>query len=687
MRTISGLRFTLLLGAACTTISCARMNAPQPPSENDWPGYAGHDDAHYSPLRAINQDNVQRLGLAWFHDIDVGGASNTKPIAVGGMLYFAAGYSVVHALDARTGKLIWKYDPEAWKVAGERMRVSWGSRGMAHAGGKLFVGTVDGRLLALNARNGKLLWSAVTVHPMDGRYITAAPWIAGNNVIIGHGGADFAPVRGYVTAYDIDTGKQSWRFHTVPGDPSLGFENAAMARAAETWTGEWWKRGGGGTVWNAMAYDSRRDLLFIGTGNGAPWNHKIRSPGGGDNLFLCSIIALRASTGEYVWHYQVNPGETWDYNAAMDIEMAELVIHGRKREVLLHAPKNGFFYVLDRGTGELLSVGQFARTVNWATSIDLKTGRPVENPAARYPHGSAALVFPSSEGAHTAEPMAFNPISGLAYINAIDQGRVFIDPSTPLATWRHQPGMQPNTGLGAAPAGMKSPSMTNELVAWNPTTQQAAWRLTLPGARNGGIATTGGNLVIQGQVTGQFAIYSTDRGDLLWSFQAPTGIIASPISYMADGRQYITVIAGWRGTGPSGLPQEWDYSQQQWRVLAFALDGNAKLPASRPAGRPVLAARRFAVDADKANRGERLYNKHCFLCHGRDAIAAGMAPDLRKSAIPLSQPAFSSIVRDGALLSRGMPAFPELDGPAMDSLAHFIGRQADLALTDSSAAP
>ena len=320
---------------------------------SNWARYGRNTkEQHYSPLTQINDKNIDRLGLAWSYNLPISPSKGSAPLAVDGVLYFAAGNSIIHAVKAKSGKLLWKYDPEVFKTAGHqhKMRGGWGGgvRGIAYSEGKIFTATLDGRLIAIDSTTGAVLWSVMTTEPNDGLYITGAPWVMKGKIIIGNGGADLAPVRGYVTAYDINTGKQAWRFYTVPGNPKDGFENKAMEMAAKTWTGDWWKFGGGGTVWNAMAYDKKLNRIYIGTGNGAPWNRKIRSPEGGDNLFLSSIVALDADTGEYIWHYQVNPGESWDYNAAMDIELAEITIDGRLRSVILHAPKNGFFYVIDR---------------------------------------------------------------------------------------------------------------------------------------------------------------------------------------------------------------------------------------------------------------------------------------------------------------------------------------------------
>ncbi|HRQ66088.1 MAG TPA: PQQ-dependent dehydrogenase, methanol/ethanol family, partial [Xanthomonadaceae bacterium] len=535
-------------------------------------------ESRFSRLDQINDGNVERLGLAWSFDIDARPNAFSAPLAVDGVLYFGVGYSVVHALDARSGELLWKYDPKGNEVAGERMRAAWGIRGIAYADGRIYTGVIDGRLIALDARTGEVLWSVQTLEEDDGRYISGAPWVFNGKVAIGHGGADFAPVRGYVTVYDGATGQQLWRFHTVPGNPEDGFENGAMAMAAETWNGEWWKFGGGGTVWNAMAYDPEFNRLYIGTGNGAPWNQKIRSPGGGDNLFLCAVIALDADTGEYVWHYQINPGETWDYNAAMDMHLAELEIEGRPRKVLMTAPKNGFFYVIDREDGRLISAEKFVENVTWAERIDIASGRPVENPEARYPDGRVAVVFPSPVGAHSVEATAYNPGTGLVYIPAIEQGRVYVDPPGDLKDWRFTPGQVINTGTGRAPPDIVLPPGSNSLLAWDPVAQKAAWSVPLTGSKNGAILTTAGNLVFQGNVEGELAAYAADSGRKLWSFDAGNGVMAQPISYAVDGVQYVTVLSGWRTSGPSGAAHDWDYYAQRRRALTFRLDGAATLP-------------------------------------------------------------------------------------------------------------
>ena len=646
----------------------------------NWPTYGGDGENHYSPLDQINVATIGRLGLAWHYDIDTPGSSFTAPIAVDGVIYMAAGHSVVHAIDAVSGKLLWAYDPKVAEVAGVRLRAAWGSRGIAYARGRVFVATLDGRLIALDAKTGTLAWSVVTVEPDDGRYITGAPWVFDDKVVIGHGGADFVPIRGYVTAYDQATGKQAWRFHTVPGNPAKGFENEAMAMAAKTWTGEWWKYGGGGTVWNAMAYDPKYHRIYIGTGNGTPWNQKIRSPDGGDNLFLCSIIALDADTGEYVWHYQVNPGEVWDYNAAMDIELAEVDIGGQKRDVLMQAPKNGFFYVIDRATGKLISAEPIV-PLNWASAIDPKTGRPIENAEARYPDGKAAIVYPSMYGAHNVDAMSYSPHTRLAYIPIIDRGAVYVDPPRPFDKWTFLDRERFNGGVGAPPPGLNPRTPASALLAWNPATQKQAWRIPLQGGRDGGgTMVTAGGLLFQGRSTGQFVAMAADSGRQLWSFAAQTAVAAQPISYSVGGRQYVTVIAGARYPDAIGLPREWDYRTQQWRLLTFALDGRDRLPAATRHPEPYRTDPTFRIDPAKAARGAMVFGQRCIICHGMNAMSGGAAPHLLRSQLPLDLDAFTAIVRDGALRANGMPDFPELGREDVEGLQHYIrlrAREAD----------
>lgn len=636
---------------------------------SDWPGYGRADDeTHFSPLADVNAGTIGRLGLAWSLDLPPGNPISA-PIAAEGTLYTSTGYSVVRAIDAATGRIKWEYDPEAAAVAGEKLRMNWGSRGLAWWRGRIYLGTVDGRLIALDAATGKVLWSVLTVGKNDGRNITGAPRIYDGKVLIGHGGADTSPIRGYVTAYDAITGQQLWRFHTVPGNPADGFENDAMKMAAATWSGDWWTHGGGGTVWNSFAYDADLRTIYIGTGNGSPWNHRVRSAGKGDNLFLASVIALDADTGAYKWHYQFNPGETWDYNAAMDMHLATLAIAGKPRKVLIEAPKNGFVYVIDRVTGEFISADAIAK-VTWATGIDPKTGRPIEDPAARYPDGSTFELWPGPNGAHTWLPSAFDPAAGLTYIPVRNSGYSFNDRDIALQRWRHPAHVE----FAPAVTITRASDEGSYLLAWDPVRRAPAWKVATPTLWNGGVLATAGGLVFQGQATGKFVAYAAVSGKPLWSFDAQVPVLAPPITYRAGGRQYVTVLAG-TGTTVGISAQELggpvDYHSQPRRILTFAIDGKAALPPP-PAPTPVIADPDFRPDLQATQRGAALYGMRCFSCHGLPGQSGGTAPDFARSAIPQSTEAFAAVVRDGMLAARGMPRYAELTDEQLADVRQFI---------------
>jgi quinohemoprotein ethanol dehydrogenase len=667
--------------------SSALAGAGGPQAADDganWVGYGRTaDEDHFSPLRQINAKNVQRLGLAWSFDLDPMISSFSAPLAVDGVLYFAVGYSVVHAVDAASGKLLWMYDPKVTEVAGEKSRAAHGIRGIAYWSGKVITGTQDGRLIAVDVKTGKLVWSVQTTEgPDDGRYITGAPRVFNRKVIIGHGGGDVSPVRGYVTAYEAATGKQLWRFYTVPGDPSKGFEDEAMEAAAETWTGEWWKYGGGATVWNSITYDPRFNRIYLGTGNGNPWNQKIRSPGGGDNLYVCSIVALDADTGKYVWHYQTTPGDNWDFDASTDMQLTSIEIAGKVRHVLLTASKNGFFYVIDREGGKLISAEPFTK-VTWATGVDPHTGRPIEVAEARFPSGKG-VTQPGGTGGHNWQAMAYSPMTRLVYIPTTILPFGYDSSGIDPKTWRAVPHLQSNTGYNTLRIKDAPPAVAaslGSLQAWDPVRQKNVWTVPLMAPYNGGVAVTGGNLVFQGNAQGQFVAYAADTGAVLWSFDAQDGIVGQPISYSVDGRQFVTVITGFGGIaaalGPQVAQFGWDYRTQHRRVLTFALDAKAALPvvaALAPAKNTDDAA--FVVDDALVDKGNVVYAEHCFMCHGVAAVAAGAAPDLRKSSIPLDAVAFESVVRDGALKSKGMPQFQELQDEDLSGLRNFIRYQA-----------
>ena len=652
----------------------------------NWPGPGRtFGEQHFSPLHEIGTDNVSKLGLVWSMDLPLGN-SVSQPLEINGVLYFCTAYSIIHAVEAATGKALWSYDPKAPEAAGKKLRLGWGSRGIAWWNGNIYTGTQDGRLIAIDAATGKPLWSVMTVDKDDGRYITGAPRVFDGKVIIGHGGADVAAIRGYVTTYDAATGKQLWRFYLVPGNPADGFENKAMEMAAKTWSGEWWKQGGGGTVWNAMSYDPETDTVFLGGGDGAPWNRKIRSQGKGDNLFLASIVALDGKTGTYKWHYQVNPGESWDYDANMDMEFADLSIGGKPRKVLITAPKNGFLYVIDRRTGEFISAEPFVKET-WAKGIDQKTGRPIDTPNNRYENGPF-LLAPGPVGAHSWLPMAFSRTTGLVYIPVLEQDALYSDKGFQLKEWRRPPDFSFNGGVGLE---MGNDAAAAALVAWNPVTQKEAWRIPMPGIVSGGVLATAGNLVFQGRIDGRFNAYDGSSGRPLWSFDAKAPIMAPPLSYQVNGRQYVTVMSGAASSlvllGAYLEKYAISYRDQKRRVLTFALDGSAQLPDAPPYRFVAAADQEYRPDPVAAQRGANAYGGTCLMCHGRDGYAAGDAPDLRASPVITSDAAFEAIVAGGTLVAHGMPRFEDMSKETRDDIRQYLRSLADSARRTEAGRP
>jgi quinohemoprotein ethanol dehydrogenase len=646
---------------------------------SDWAGYGRtFGQQHFSPLEEVNQSSVADLGLAWSMDLPLGNTA-IQPIAVDGVLYFATGLSVVHAVDAVTGRELWQYDPKPGERGGLNLRFGWGVRGIAWWDGKIYTGTQDGRLIAIDAKTGKPVWSVQTFPTDYPAYISGAPRVFGGKVIVGFGSTTGA-ARGYVTAYDAGTGRQAWRFWTVPGDPAKGFENRAMAKAAKTWAGEWWKKGGGGVVWNAIAYDAETDTVFIGTGSGYPWNRAARSDDEGDNLFICSIVALSGKTGAYKWHYQVNPGETWDFDAAMDIELADIPIAGRPRKVLIQAPKNGFFYVIDRITGKLISAEPFA-PVTWATGIDKVTGRPIEAPGVRYGEGQSVTIRPTAMGAHSWLPMAWSPRTQLVYIPTID----FEMGYTGTAKGYQVPRDRTLSGGNAVAGGlaMGRTAARGGLLAWSPARQQAVWKVEHPTFVNGGVLATGGGLVFQGTVDNWFKAYAADSGKVLWQFDAKSPLMATPITYRAGGRQYVTMVTGLGMNNATNLvaingPETERYGidplTQARRVLTFAIGGKGVLPPRRDPPPPAEDPG-FAPDEASEGRGALGFAMHCATCHGSLAVASTQAPDLRRSPIPADRGAFAQIVHGGALEARGMPKFGEFPDGKLEDIRQYTRAQ------------
>ncbi len=649
----------------------------------DWPAYGRtHLEQRFSPLTQVNAQNVDRLAIDWMVELPTDAGLAATPLVVNGVMYFTGNRNTVRAVSATTGEEIWSFTPD---IDPARLKVAFlhGSRGVGFWGDKVYAATRDGWLYALKAATGEVVWRTLTIDPDKALYITGAPKIFKGKVLVGNGGTENGGSRGYVTAYDAETGEQVWRFYIVPGNPADGFENDAMKMAAETWTGEWWKLGGGGNAWHGFTYDPEFDALYIGTGNGAPWNQKIRSPGGGDNLFLCSIVALDPDTGGYLWHYQTTPGETWDFNSNMDIVLADLHIDGRDVKALMHAPKNGFFYVIDRATGKLISAEPFAE-VNWAERIDMETGRPVERPGARYEDGDE-IITPGPIGAHNWPSMSYNPVTGLVYIPTIHQSVRYTEDFIDLENWQSPDwrdvapteGMAVNTLVASMDPGPKPGS----LQAWDPVQQKQAWEVPLPVSWNPGTLTTAGNLVFQGRADGLFAAYDAATGEVLWQKQLGLGIAAPPITYQIDGTQYVSLLVGW-GSGFSsfgGIEASrlgWRYGLHPRRLVTFSLKGKQELPPMPPPDVPVaLEAPFLEIDQGMAMNGATVYNQ-CQFCHGGMAVSGGSAPDLRASSIVLNDAAFSAVVRDGDLAERGMPAYPDLSDQQLKELQHFIRQMA-----------
>ncbi len=621
-----------------------------------------YGEARQSPLTGINVDNVGDLGLAWYFDTGTSRGLEASPLVVDGALYTTGSWSRVYALDARSGSLRWSYDPQVPRAWGVNACCDVVNRGVAAWGDAVFVGTLDGRLVALDRDTGSVRWETLTIDPERPYTITGAPRVVKGLVLIGNGGAEYG-VRGYVSAYDARDGSLVWRFYTVPGNPAEPFESPALAMAAETWQGDrWWEVGGGGTVWDSMAYDPDLDLLYIGVGNGAPWNRHVRSPGGGDNLFLSSIVALHAPTGAYVWHYQTTPGDTWDYTATQHMILTDLEIDGRVRQVIMQAPKNGFFYVLDRATGELISAEKYA-PATWASHVDMATGRPVETPNADH-SAEARSTRPAPFGGHNWQPMAYNEAAGLVYIPAMENLATY----STAQQFAYRPGGHWNTGQnGAIGLPVDNPHLiramlrrlfTGHLLAWDPVGQREAWRVEHPTMWNGGVLTTATNLLFQGTGDGRLVAYRADDGMRLWQTDTQTGVVAPPISYAVDGVQHIAVMAGWGGAAALSVELPEAASGAGGRLLVYRLGGTAELPpapAPQAVGEPPLVT---ASDA-QIEQGRALYNEHCGRCHGINLLASGLVPDLRDMTAATPE-AFDAIVLQGAYEPLGMVSFADV---------------------------
>lgn len=643
----------------------------------DWPSYGrNYSEDRYSPLVQINKDNVSRLELAWDIDLGFKRGFEATPIVVDGIMYVTGAWSKVYAIDTRNGKLIWTYDPKVPGRFGMKACCDVVNRGVALYKGKVYVGTIDGRLVAIDAAEGKPVWEVWTVDTTKKYTITGAPRIIKGNVIIGNGGAEFG-VRGYITAYDAETGKQSWRFYTVPGDPSKPFESKAMEMAAKTWTGEWWKYGGGGTCWDAMAFDPELNLMYVGTGNGSPWNRYHRSPGGGDNLFLSSIVAINPDNGEYIWHYQTTPGESWDFTATQPLVLADLEMEGKIRKVIMQAPKNGFYYVIDRTNGKFISAKPFTY-MNWAVGITPE-GRPIESDIARLKDANVE-IYPNFDGGHNWQPMAFNRKNKLMYIPA----RMTSFPYGYDPGWKFNQVKDFGSGTGwnlgsdinnALPfkgdANAPKGGSQGFLLAWDPVKQKEVWRVKQEAHWNGGVVTTAAGLVFQGTADGNLSAIDGDNGKLLWKVNVGTGVIAPPITYSVDGIQYISFQVGWGGSG-GAMNEKATPDIFPAHIYTFRIDGKEKMPELIATQRPVPLNIDYPGTKTEIKRGGEIYLQFCMSCHGTIDKDYGALPDLGHVA-KAKFDIIDDIVLKGKLESLGMPNFGSRLSPGdLENIKKYI---------------
>jgi PQQ-dependent dehydrogenase (methanol/ethanol family) len=690
--------------AGCASDRPAGSASPSPDSRlldadrepHNWLSHGRtYSEQRYSPLNQITAANVGTLGLAWSYELKTPRGASATPIVADGVMYVTSAWSVVSALDAATGRELWTYDPQVDRSNGSKACCDVVNRGVALYGDQLFLGVLDGRLVSLDRKTGKVLWDKVTVDQNLPYTITGAPRVAHGLVYIGNGGAEYG-VRGYVSAYDAASGDLRWRFYTVPGDPSKPPDGAAsdsvMATAAETWTGEWWTYGGGGTVWDAIVYDPDFDQLIVGVGNGSPWNQAIRSPKGGDNLFLSSIVGLDAKTGVYRWHYQTTPGETWDYTATQPIVLAELTIGGARRKVAMQAPKNGFFYVIDRADGKLMSATPLlplfptASTppgvpLSWAYSVDSASGRPIENPEARY-RSATAVVRPGPFGVHNWQPMSFSPETGLVYIPVQETALDYTsDPQFVLRPGRWNTGTR-HAALPDDPkvrTAIKGASK-GYTIAWDPVNAREAWRVEQKGPWNGGTLATAGGLVFNGTIDGRFLALDARTGKELWSFDNHLSTLAGPVTYAINGEQHVAVLSGYGSvyllTSPALAPIT--PSRVNGRVNVYKLGATGSLPARPAPAASLEAAPLVKADPAEVATGAALFVRFCLQCHGAGATG-GVIADLRRSQRLRDSAAWRSVVANG-IATAGMPKFAgDVSDQDADAIRAYVASQAALA--------
>ena len=666
-------------------IDDAMLVAGSPDGAN-WLSYGRTmDEQRFSPLTQVSDSTVGSLGLAWSSDLDTARGQEGTPIVVDGVMYASTAWSMVKAYDAATGKKLWEFDPKVPRAKLVDVCCDAVNRGVAVYKGKVYVGTIDGRLVALNAETGAVIWDKLTIPAGSHMTITGAPRIAKGMVLIGSGGSEYIS-RGYLAAFDADSGAEKWRFYTVPGDPSQPLDGKHLEAAAKTWAPDAWKRGGGGTVWDSITYDPKTDLIYFGTANAEPWNPAARGSKAGDSLYTASIVAVKPETGEYVWHFQETPEDRWDFDSNQQIIAADQTVDGKVRRVLMHAPKNGFFYTLDAATGKFLSGKPFA-AITWASGLDPVTGKPNVNPAARYEQtGKPFIGLPGAVGAHSWTPMSYSPKTGLVYIpanqtaqpyNAAAKGWAPSKVGFQLGLDSGQMGMPANIAARAAAAA----GTLGSLIAWDPVAGKPKWTVQHVGPSNGGTLATAGNLVFQGTASGEFRAYSADAGKQLWSFPTQTGVIAAPMTYSVKGEQYVAILVGWGGVfdvAPGILASKSGSVRNISRLLVFKLGAKGALPALIPSAKAVLDPPPFIGKPEQVADGASHYQNSCSVCHGDAAIAGGLNPDLRHSAALSKASLWQSIVHDGALSEGGMVAWKDNFSPAqIENIRQYVIKRAN----------
>lgn len=655
---------------------------------DDWDNPGGDwAESHFSRLTDIDPSNVERLGLAWEYDLESARVQEATPLVVDGVMYTSGVMGRVYALDATTGKELWRFVPEINMQYNRYACCDQANRGVALADGKVFVATLDGWLVALDQKTGEQAWKKDTITDRTRAYTsTGAPEIAGDLVVIGNAGAEY-DTRGYVTAYNIRTGEQAWRFWTIPHDPSTGpQESKALEEALKTWsTQSRWDIGGGGTVWDAITYDPVFDQVIVGVGNGGPYPQASRSPGGGDNLYLNSLVALDRESGEMKWYFQETPQDNWDLTATQPMVLTEIDMGSGKRPVILHTPKNGFFFVVDRETGKPLAAHKMVRT-SWASGWDLETGKPRLTPEYSDYSQSAKIVFPASVGARNWHPAAFDPTRNLYFASYVDMGNLmFIPPG------QERPPYQP-TSLAAGAALIftsdleavmptlpppiqeqvkalpqwrqvqQKPAFA-EMRAIDPVTGKTKWAMPFDGWQDrGGALATASGLVVHGTLSGKLVVRDAATGKILKEIETGTSILAAPMTYRVDGVQYIAVQAGWGGGGWSFVPPyAAAYSKGNAnRLLVFKLDGGeVAVPADLPplAVAPEAPAQLDGVTPETIATGSNLFTAYCSMCHSNQPRAP--LPDLRRMSEG-THGAFEEIVMNGLLLQNGMPRWDDV---------------------------